>query len=68
MVMANHARKAIFVLIFLLTALPRVCQSGSVPTVKKVIGPAQDEPGWRGKIARGMDQLVTALVNVEAHP
>ena len=28
---------------------------------KKVVGPMQQEPGWRGKIARGMDQLVTTL-------
>ncbi len=28
---------------------------------KKVVGPAQHEPGWPGKIARGMEQLVIAL-------
>jgi DNA primase small subunit len=32
---------------------------------KKVVGPAQGEPGWRGKIARGMDQLVSALEGME---
>ncbi len=32
---------------------------------KKVIGPAQDDPGWRGKIARGLDQLVTALEGMD---
>ncbi len=32
---------------------------------KKVVGPVQEEPGWRGKIARGMAQLVTALESME---
>lgn len=32
---------------------------------KKVVGPVQEEPGWRGKIARGMDQLVTALEKMD---
>ncbi len=32
---------------------------------KKVVGPVQEEPGWRGKIARGMAQLVTALEGME---
>ncbi len=32
---------------------------------KKVVGPAQDEPGWRGKIARGLEQLVTALEGMD---
>ena len=38
---------------------------GRARVKKKVVGPAQDEPGWRGKIARGMDQLVTALEGME---
>ena len=32
---------------------------------KRVVGPAQDEPGWRGKIARGMDRLVSALESMD---
>jgi len=32
---------------------------------KRVVGPVQAEPGWRGKIARGMDQLVTALEGMD---
>src|SRR2546427_425192 len=27
----------------------------------RVVGPAQDEPGWRGKITRGINSLVTKL-------
>jgi DNA primase small subunit len=38
---------------------------GRARVKKKVVGPVQDEPGWRGKIARGLDQLVTALEGME---
>ncbi len=31
----------------------------------KVVAPVQDEPGWRGKIARGMEQLVTTLEGMD---
>ena len=34
---------------------------GRAHVKKRVVGPVQQEPGWRGKIARGMDQLVTTL-------
>ncbi len=32
---------------------------------KKVVGPAQEDPGWRGKIARGINQLVTTLEGMD---
>ncbi len=38
---------------------------GRARVKKKVVGPVQDEPGWRGKIARGMAQLVTALEGMD---
>ena len=38
---------------------------GRARVKKKVVGPAQGEPGWRGKIARGMDQLVAALEGMD---
>ncbi len=38
---------------------------GRARVKKKVVGPMQDEPGWRGKIARGMDQLVTTLEGMD---
>ncbi len=34
---------------------------GRARVKKKVVGPAQEDPGWRGKIARGINQLVTTL-------
>ncbi len=38
---------------------------GRAHVKKKVVGPVQAEAGWRGKIARGMDQLVTALEGMD---
>ena len=38
---------------------------GRARVKRRVIGPAQDEAGWRGKIARGMDELVTALESMD---
>ncbi|MEK6988542.1 MAG: DNA primase catalytic subunit PriS, partial [Candidatus Thermoplasmatota archaeon] len=32
---------------------------------KKVVGPAQEDPGWRGKIARGTNQLATTLEGMD---
>ena len=38
---------------------------GRARVKRRVVGPVQDEPGWRGKIARGMDELVTALESMD---
>ena len=38
---------------------------GRAHVKKKVIGPAQDEPGWRGKIARGINELVTMMEKMD---
>ncbi len=34
---------------------------GRAHVKKKVVGPAQADPGWRGKVARGINELVTTL-------
>lgn len=34
---------------------------GRARVKKRVVAPVQDESGWRGKIARGMDQLASTL-------
>ncbi len=38
---------------------------GRAHVKKKVVGPVQDDPGWRGKIARGVLELVTTLETME---
>ncbi len=38
---------------------------GHAKIKKKVVGPAQDEPGWRGKIARGVNELVAKLEGMD---
>jgi DNA primase small subunit len=38
---------------------------GRARVKKKVVGPVPVDPGWRGKIARGMDQLVTTLERMD---
>ncbi len=38
---------------------------GRAHVKKKIVGPAQDDPGWRGKIARGINVLATALEGMD---
>jgi len=38
---------------------------GRAHVKKKIVGPAQADPGWRGKIARGINVLATALEGMD---